>query len=266
MNEQNGYNYAPIGTKWLWFLTYISFPLGALSNILSMIGVDFASMNNITLFALSAIAFYSIGLPIATSILLHKRMVEGYFLSFITPLTSTLFFVYLWIIAGSTNPASDTGAIIGGGIITVINYFYIKKRRFLFTKNEIGPEKFNYIGVKTALIVCLFILVVTILYSGMLQNVNAVDQQLYNNLYTEKTQLQDENTELSNTVDELNLKNDELTYKADFVDNYVRFVTETGEKYHRYECSHIQDASSIYYIFIDDPALEYYSPCSDCNP
>lgn len=265
MNEQNNYNFPPVGTKWLWFITYISFPLGALSNILVMIGVDFSVMDNATLSTMSALIFFSVGLPIATSIFLHKRKVEGYFLSFITPFISTFFFIYLWLINGSVDPASDAGAIIGGSIVTIINYRYMRKRRFLFVKNEIGPEKFNYIGMRTSLIVCMIVLVLSVLYASVLQKLNSVDQQLYSDLYVKSLELEEENNSLSNTVTELNTKIDSLSYKADFVDNYVRFVTETGTKYHHYECPHIQNSASIYYIFIDDPVLSHYTPCSDCD-
>lgn len=266
MDENNNYGYTPIGTKWLWFITYISFPLGALSNILAIVGIDFSSFDNVTLTALTVMCFFFIALPIATSIFLHKRRAEGYFLSIITPLSNGFFYAYLWLMLGSANPASDIGGILGVIIVASINYFYMKKRRFLFTHNEMGPAQFNSIGTKTALIVCLFLLVVTTLYSAMLQGYNAIDQQAYTDLETEAIELDGENERLHNIITDLNQEKDELSYKADFVDNYVRFVTETGEKYHRYECQYIMDAPSIYYIFIDDPGLSYYSPCSECNP
>nr|WP_191410375.1 hypothetical protein [uncultured Agathobaculum sp.] len=273
MNENNSYSYTPIGTKWLWFITYISFPLGALSNILALIGYDFASMDNTSLTVLTVMCFFFIALPISASIFLHKRRVEGYFLSVIVPLSNAFFVAYIWLMLGSNDPAADLGAILGALIIAAINYFYMKKRRFLFTHNEIGPGQFNAIGAKTALIVCLFLLVVTTLYSAMLQGYNAIDQQAYsdlleqnNEIIAENDEITGENDRLHGIITDLNQEKDELTYKADFVDNYVRFVTETGEKYHCYECQHIQNAPSIYYIFIDDPGLSYYSPCSDCNP
>lgn len=273
MNENNSYGYTPIGTKWLWFITYISFPLGALSNILALIGYDFASMDNTSLTVLTVMCFFFIALPISASVFLHKRRVEGYFLSVIVPLSNAFFVAYIWLMLGSADPAADAGAILGALIVAVINYFYMKKRRFLFTHNEMGPEQFNAIGAKTALVVCLFLLVVTTLYSSMLQGYNVVDQQAYsdlleqnNEIIAENNEITGENDRLHGIITDLNQEKDELTYKADFVDNYVRFVTETGEKYHRYECQHIQNAPSIYYIFIDDPGLSYYSPCSDCNP
>ena len=266
MNENNGYGYTPIGTKWLWFITYISFPLGALSNILALIGYDFASMDNTSLTVLTVMCFFFIALPISASVFLHKRRVEGYFLSVIVPLSSAFFVAYIWLMLGSADPAADSGSILGALIVAVINYFYMKKRRFLFTHNEIGPGQFNAIGAKTGLIICLFILVITTLYSAMLQGYNVVDQEAYNNLLSENEYLTDEISALSTDNETLTNQNAELNYKAQFVDDYVRFVTETGEKYHRYECQHIQNASSIYYIFIDDPGLSYYTPCSDCNP
>lgn len=266
MNENNGYGYTPIGTKWLWFITYISFPLGALSNILALFGYDFASMDNTSLTVLTVMCFFFIALPISASVFLHKRRVEGYFLSVIVPLSNAFFVAYIWLMLGSAEPAADAGAILGALIVAAINYFYMKKRRFLFTHNEIGPGQFNAIGSKTALVVCLFLLVITTLYSSLLQGYNAVDQESYNNLLSENEYLSDEVATLSTDNETLTNQNTELNYKAQFVDDYVRFVTETGEKYHRYECQHIQNAPSIYYIFIDDPGLSYYSPCSDCNP
>lgn len=266
MNENNGYSYTPIGTKWLWFLTYISFPLSALTNILYAIDMDFNGLDSYTQLVYAVLIFFGIALPIASSIFLHKRRVEGYFLSFIVPLTNAFLFVYLLFMVGSTNPTVDIISILYAVIIAVIDYFYIKKRRFLFTNNEMGPEQFNAIGAKTALVVCLFLLVITTLYSSLLQGYNAVDQQTYTDLEAEAIELDGENERLHNIITDLNQEKDELSYKADFVDNYVRFVTETGEKYHRYECQYIMDAPSIYYIFIDDPGLSYYSPCSECNP
>lgn len=266
MDENNNYNYSSVGVKWLWFITYISFPLGALSNILALIGNDFSSIDSTALTILSILCFFFIAVPIAASVFLHKRRAEGYFLAFIVPLSNTFFFVYLWLMLGSDDPSADIASILGALAMAVINYFYMKKRRFLFTRNVIGPEQFNAIGAKTGLIICLFILVITTLYSAMLQGYNVVDQEAYNNLLSENEYLTDEISTLSTDNETLTNQNAELDYKAQFVDDYVRFVTETGEKYHRYECQHIQNASSIYYIFIDDPGLSYYTPCSDCNP
>lgn len=273
MNENNSYGYTPIGTKWLWFLTYISFPLSALVNVLYAIDLDFTIYDTFTQLTLSLLIFFGVALPVASSIFLHKRRVEGYFLSFIVPLTNAFLFVYLVLMVGSTNISLDLFSIIYALIIAVIDYFYMKKRRFLFTQNEMGPGQFNAIGVKTALIVCLFLLVVTTLYSAMLQGYNAIDQQAYSNLLEENGNINDELNEVSSEneslhgiITDLNQEKDELSYKADFVDEYVRFVTEAGEKYHRYECQYIKNAPTIYYIFIDDPGLSYYSPCSECAP
>ena len=59
------------------------------------------------------------------------------------------------------------------------------------------------------------------------------------------------------------------TYKSlyEFVDSNVVFVTQAGEKYHRYTCYYFQNSDSGYYVF----NVEYakwlgYQPCLECNP
>lgn len=266
MNDQNGFGYTPIGKKWLIFITYVAFPLSALINIIDGLSIDYSTMDSYTKTVFGFCIFYGIALPLATSLLLHKKRIEGYFLAFITPLSNAFFITYIYFLVGSSNFAADAGGVAGALIIFLINYFYMKKRRFMFSHEEIGPTQFNYIGTRTALIVCIALLVITTLYSSLLQSYNAVDQQAYIDLENQSNEINEENARLHNIITDLNQENDALTYKADFVDNYVRFVTETGEKYHRYECQHLQNAPSIYYIFTDDPDLSYYSPCSDCNP
>lgn len=266
MNENNGYGYTPVGTKWLTFITYISFPFGALLNIIDALSIDYSTMDSFAKIVFGAILFYGIAVPVTTSILLHKKRIEGYFLSFIAPISNAFIVMLICFLAGSSNIASDVGAACGALVVFFINYFYMKKRRFLFTHDEIGPNQFNAIGVKVGLVICVSLLAITALYSALLQSYNAIDQEAYIDLLTENEDLADEIAALTSDNESLAEQNAELDYKAQFVDSFVRFVTETGEKYHRYECQHIQNSSSIYYIFIDDPSLSYYSPCADCNP
>lgn len=266
MNDNNNFYYTPLGTKWLTFLTYVSFPLSALYTVVSVLGTDFSAMNNMAQMVFSVFIFYGIALPIATSVFIHKRRIEGYFLSFLTPVSNAFLYLFLVLVLGSNNPAYDGGGMAGAITIAVINYIYIRKRRHLFTNNEVGPFYFNSVGMRTGLILALAMLVVTTLYSSLLQSNNSVDQAAYANLQEENNTL---STNLENTENAYNQALDEidtLNDKAQFLDDTVRFVTENGTKYHRYDCHYIKEAPSIYYMFIDDIANYDYTPCSECNP
>lgn len=50
-----------------------------------------------------------------------------------------------------------------------------------------------------------------------------------------------------------------------FVNNYVVFCTDQGEKYHKFDCYHFQNNRDRYYVFNVEYA-EYlgYEPCSHC--
>lgn len=273
MNEQSNYGYTPLGKKWLYFISYVSFPLSALVNAVEALSIDYSTMDTNSKMIFSVMMFYAIALPLASSYLLHKKRVEGYFLFFITPLSNAFFIMYAAILNGVIDPAVDGSSTGGALIVFAINYFYIKKRRFMFSHDEIGPTQFNLIGCKTCLIVCIALLVVTTLYSSLLQGYNAIDQQAYSDLLSERDYLSEQlstvNNELSSTEElytYVSNQVNELTPKSQFVDDYVRFVTETGSKYHRYECHYITDAPSIYYLFIGDLSNYNYTPCSECNP
>lgn len=273
MNEQNNYNFTPLGTKWLWFITYISFPLSVIVNIIDALSVDYSSMDNDGKIVFAILMFYAIALPFASSYFLHKKRIEGYFLAFITPLSTAFLITYIAIINGTLNPSVDGISISGSLSVFLINYFYMKKRRFMFSHDEIGPTQFNAIGLRTGLIVCIALLIITTLYSSLLLGYSSVDQQAYSDLLAERDKL---SGDLSTTNDALLASNDlyeeaigrvnEMTPKSQFVDEYVRFVTESGTKYHRYECHYITDAPNIYYLFIDDLPNYNYTPCSECNP
>lgn len=266
MNESNNFYYAPLGTKWLTFLTYVSFPISAIYTAFSAFSIDFSSMDSGTQAIFAVFYFYGIALPIATSVFLHKRRIEGYFLVFLTPVSNAFLFLYLLLMLSSSNPAYDGGGMAGAITIAVINYIYIRKRRHLFTNNEVGPFYFNSVGMRTGLILALAMLVVTTLYSSLLQSNNSVDQAAY-------TDLQEENSTLSANLEDMQSaynqaldQIDALSDKAQFVDDTVRFVTEHGTKYHRYDCHYIKEAPCIYYLFVDDLANYNYTACSECNP
>lgn len=54
---------------------------------------------------------------------------------------------------------------------------------------------------------------------------------------------------------------------AEFVDSYVVFVTGSGEKYHRFNCSYFQNNSQEFYVFNSNYAKSLgYEPCLACNP
>ena len=163
MNESNNFYYAPLGTKWLTFLTYVSFPISAIYTAFSAFSIDFSSMDSGTQAIFAVFYFYGIALPIATSVFLHKRRIEGYFLVFLTPVSNAFLFLYLLLMLSSSNPAYDGGGMAGAITIAVINYIYIRKRRHLFTNNEVGPFYFNSVGMRTGLILALAMLVVTTL-------------------------------------------------------------------------------------------------------
>lgn len=273
MNEQSNYGYTPLGKKWLYFITYVSFPLSALVNTIDALSIDYSAMDTSAKMIFAFMMFYAIALPLVSSYFLHKKRVEGYFLFFITPLSNAFFIMYFAILSGAIDPTVDGSSTGGVLIVFAINYFYIKKRRFMFSHDEIGPTQFNAIGLRTGLIVCISLLIITTLYSSLLLGYSSVDQQAYSDLLAERDKLSED---LSTTNDALFASNDlyqeaieqvnEMTPKSQFMDEHVRFVTENGTKYHRYECHYITDAPNIYYLFIDDLPNYNYTPCSECNP
>lgn len=54
-----------------------------------------------------------------------------------------------------------------------------------------------------------------------------------------------------------------LQAKADFIDSHLAFVTNTGEKYHKYDCFHIEGREYEYMSRLEAINNGYHA-CSDC--
>lgn len=81
-----------------------------------------------------------------------------------------------------------------------------------------------------------------------------------------------ENHDLSDEVETLKAKNNELVkalIEADmersFWHEYAVIVTSTGNKYHTYDCQHV-DGKKFWIYNIDAAKVKGYSPCLDCDP
>ena len=98
------------------------------------------------------------------------------------------------------------------------------------------------------------------------QTANSVDQTAYTDLQEENStlsaNLEDTENAYNQALDEI----DTLSDKADFFNEKIRFTIDGSNVYHRYECSQIQNASNIYYLFVDDLSDFSGTACSECNP
>lgn len=76
-------------------------------------------------------------------------------------------------------------------------------------------------------------------------------------------ELKSENKDLSTFKAMCMNRIEELVPKAYFLDNNIALVTETGEKYHTYDCQYLSD--SFYIYIITDAENAGYESCSVCH-
>lgn len=100
------------------------------------------------------------------------------------------------------------------------------------------------------------------------------------NLYIQNTQLNIKVTELTSDVNSLKQEKNDLVisrnnWKRDYFDikeieefysEHACVVSETGSKYHRYDCGYVKNFDS-FYIYNTEKAIALgYTPCSVCEP
>lgn len=125
------------------------------------------------------------------------------------------------------------------------------------------PGKPKDIGTILVLLFLCAAVVGVILFVYLSENQNSALEERIEQL---EIQIEDKNK----TIESLRKKNNDLSAKVNkyedaynFYYNYAVLVTESGEKYHRYDCQYVQGRS--FWIYNIDAAKGMgYEPCSAC--
>lgn len=75
----------------------------------------------------------------------------------------------------------------------------------------------------------------------------------------------DKISSLEAEIEELKEKNNDLQGKANFLDNYIVFVVDNGEKYHSYNCTHFKNCKTYRAYNIEAAKSKGYEPCKVCR-
>lgn len=67
------------------------------------------------------------------------------------------------------------------------------------------------------------------------------------------------------TITELRLANTDIREEVSFWEGRFVFVSTSGERYHKYGCSHIEERKCVILEF-DEARVLNYKPCNDCLP
>ncbi|MBP3360057.1 MAG: hypothetical protein J6N52_04325 [Clostridia bacterium] len=91
----------------------------------------------------------------------------------------------------------------------------------------------------------------------------------YKYLYEKKKETisksKEQTKELNTQIEQLKEKNKGLQYKVDFLDNRIAIVVDNGEKYHTYDCTHVQNCKTFWAYNIEAAEAKGYEPCQKCH-
>lgn len=143
-----------------------------------------------------------------------------------------------------------------------------------------GKQYFKFPKLHTV-ITCLLVfalIIVCISWYGleeMYYNVVAENTEIkssYNELKTKYEEKQDELNEIESQRDKFKESNEhyqsllsEYRETAQFWNKYGAIITETGTKYHTYNCQYISGISDKYVMTIWEAEDAGYTPCSKCH-
>lgn len=143
----------------------------------------------------------------------------------------------------------------------------IKENSHLTEKNKHFKIKFNKKYIIIACIWCITLVVTAGLSSHFLHmhdvascdTCKKIRYEARQEGYEEKAKIADEE------IKEWKDKYYAVSSKARFLDNYIVLVTESGQKYHRYDCQYVEGKSFRAYNY-SAAKSRGYTACSVCNP
>lgn len=135
----------------------------------------------------------------------------------------------------------------------------------------------QYFHIKKGFLLKLYAVVVTLVLVGTIYQNSWNVKNTYDwiNLYQEAQMRSDS---MTLRLEVLQNENDKLTkrcsnlqsakYKAesdlDYLSAHAAFVTETGAKYHKYNCYHLSNSKSFWIYNVEAAKSKGYTACSDC--
>lgn len=141
-----------------------------------------------------------------------------------------------------------------------------------------SPSKFVRFFITAFVSLCLCAASAFIVYSIMNHKVASISmkldeavsllQDVNDDLYRlnkDYNKLDDDYAQVWEWHDEAMAKADLYYEKASFLDESIALVTETGKKYHTYDCHFFKDCKSYWAYNVENAEYQGYRPCSECH-